>query len=183
MFMLKRLQSIDDLILEKIAVLHNPVLNKIMIVISSLGNFGLIWFAICLPFLIVEPWRRTGVNMILGLCIAHLMGEILLKHIVCRSRPCHKLDDDEQLINRPKYYSFPSGHTTASFSFFAVALLRCSTPVWTGIFILAVLMGFSRVYLRVHYLTDVLVGAVLGFLCGSASVALLNYIMTNFGII
>ena len=95
----------------------------------------------------------------------------------------YRVPDRRALSMHILRFSFPSGHTTASFSFFAVALLRCSTPVWTGIFILAVLMGFSRVYLRVHYLTDVLVGAVLGFLCGSASVALLNYIMTNFGII
>ena len=106
--MLKRLQSIDDLILEKIAVLHNPVLNKIMIVISSLGNFGLIWFAICLPFLIVEPWRRTGVNMILGLCIAHLMGEILLKHIVDSATVCSFIDSGLRLIDVGCGAGFPS---------------------------------------------------------------------------
>lgn len=180
MGMFKKLQHMDDTVLDKIARLHSPASNRIMAIITSLGNMGLIWFAICLPFFINKNWRMTGVNIVLGLCIAHLMGEILLKHIVCRERPCHKIDDEEQIINRPKYYSFPSGHTTASFSVVAVTMLRCTANIWIPILVLAILIGFSRVYLRVHYLTDVLVGVALGLVCGSSSVALLNYLTFNF---
>lgn len=178
--MFKRIQSIDDVVIEKIAKLHSPIKNKIMIAVSTSGNMGLVWFAICLPFLINPAWRATGANIVFGLCIAHLMGEIIIKHIVRRTRPCHNLKDDEQIINKPKYYSFPSGHTTASFSVLGVTMLRCSAPVVITVFLLAVLIGFSRIYLRVHYLSDVVAGAFLGFLCGFASVSIFDYFLAMF---
>lgn len=173
--MFKRIQSIDDVVIEKITKLHSPLKNKIMIAVSTSGNMGLLWFAICLPFLINPPWRATGANIVFGLCIAHLMGEIIIKHIVKRTRPCHSLKEEEQIIHKPKYYSFPSGHTTASFSVLGVTMLRCSAPVVLAVLFLALLMGFSRIYLRVHYLSDVVAGAFLGFLCGFASVSLFDY--------
>lgn len=173
--MFKRIQSLDDVVIEKISKIHSPVKNKIMIAASSAGNMGLVWFAICLPFLIHAPWRLTGANIVFGLCIAHLMGEIIIKHIVKRTRPCHSLKEEEQIIHKPKYYSFPSGHTTASFSVVAVTMLRCSAAVVVPVFCLAGLIGFSRIYLRVHYLSDVVAGAFLGFMCGFASVSIFDY--------
>ena len=101
---------------------------------------------------------------------AHVMGEGLIKHVVKRIRPCHSLDDDEQLINRPRFYSFPSGHTTASFAMVGVSVLRCQVITFVPIIILASLISFSRIYLRVHYLTDVIAGVLLGTSCGMLSV-------------
>lgn len=178
--MFKRIQGIDDVVINKISRLHSPIKNKIMIAVSTAGNMGLVWFAICLPFLIYAPWRATGTNIVFGLAIAHLMGEVIIKHIVRRSRPCHNLNEDEQIINKPKYYSFPSGHTTASFSVVGVTMLRCSAPTILLVLALALLMGFSRIYLRVHYLSDVVAGAFLGFLCGFASVSIFNYFVEIF---
>jgi len=172
--MLERIQYIDDIVLNWVGKLHSPVRNKIMAAITSLGNKGIIWFALCIPFLIYEPLRLIGANILVGLAIAHLSGEIIIKHIVCRVRPCHKLDEDQLIIKKPKYYSFPSGHTTASFSVVAVTALRCPLYVSIPVCIMALLIGFSRIYLRVHYLTDVLVGLVLGLICGILSVQIFN---------
>ncbi len=172
--MFGRIQSIDNRVLECISRLHKPALNRIMATASRAGNFGLVWWVICIPFLMRPTWRNTAFNIVLGLVIAHLMGEIIIKHIVKRVRPCHKLDDDEQIIRRPKFYSFPSGHTTASFSVVGVVLLRCSPITFLFVLILASLIGFSRIYLRVHYLTDVVAGMLLGFLCGVCSVLIFN---------
>ena len=119
----------------------------------------------------------VGLNIVLGIAIAHLMGEIIIKHVVKRIRPCHHLEDDEQIINRPKYYSFPSGHATASFSVVGVALLRCDTGVLLPIILLASLIAFSRLYLRVHYLTDVVAGVLLGLTSGMCSVFLFDTIV------
>lgn len=177
--MFGRIQNVDNRILERIGKIHKPALNKIMITASRIGNFGTVWWLICIPFLARPEWRLTGLNFVFGLAIAHLMGEIILKHIVKRVRPCHHLDDDEQLINRPRFYSFPSGHTTASFAVVGVALLRCRLITFLPILLLASLIGFSRIYLRVHYLTDVLVGVLLGFVCGVCSVLIFNAIVTN----
>ena len=112
-----------------------------------------------------------------GLAWAHLMGEIIIKHIVKRVRPCHTLDDDEQLIDRPRFYSFPSGHTTASFAMVGVALMRCKVITFMSILMLAMLIAFSRIYLRVHYLTDVIAGMILGLTCGICSVLIFNTVV------
>lgn len=172
--MFGKIQRIDDRVLERIIKIHRPTLDKIMILFSKAGTFGTVWWLICLPFLFNQKWRMTGINFILALSIAHLMGQIILKNIVKRTRPCHKLDDDDLIVDRPRYYSFPSGHTAASFAMVGVALLRCSFYTFLPILVLASIISFSRIYLRVHYLTDVLVGAVLGLCCGICSVAIFN---------
>ena len=96
--MFGRIQNIDNRVLDNISRIHKPALNKIMITASRAGNAGIVWWAICLPFLINSNWRATGANFVFGLAWAHLMGEIIIKHIVKRVRPCHTLDDDELII-------------------------------------------------------------------------------------
>lgn len=178
--MFKRIQSIDDKVIDNIVKFRSPVKNKIMIAASSAGNLGVIWFAICLPFLIYAPTRLTGANIIFSLALTELVCELTLKRIVRRERPSTYLSDEEQLIHRPKYYSFPSGHTSASFCVVATSLLRCPFYITLIIFFIAVMISLSRVYLRVHYLSDVAVGAVLGFICGCAAVAIFNQIVQSF---
>lgn len=175
--MFGRIQNIDNRVLDNISRIHKPALNKIMITASCAGNAGIVWWAICLPFLINSNWRATGANFVFGLAWAHLMGEIIIKHIVKRVRPCHTLDDDEQLIDRPRFYSFPSGHTTASFAMVGVALMRCKVITFMPILMLAMLIAFSRIYLRVHYLTDVIAGMILGLTCGICSVLIFNTVV------
>ena len=175
--MFGRIQNIDNRVLDNISRIHKPALNKIMITASRAGNVGIVWWAICLPFLINSNWRATGANFVFGLAWAHLMGEIIIKHIVKRVRPCHTLDDDEQLIDRPRFYSFPSGHTTASFAMVGVALMRCKVITFMPILMLAMLIAFSRIYLRVHYLTDVIAGMILGLTCGICSVLIFNTVV------
>lgn len=177
--MIDRIQQFDDKILDNIPRLHRPLLNKFMRVATHLGTGGVIWFAIAIPFFFAPRGRIIGTNMIMGLSITHVLGEILIKHIVCRERPCHKIKDEAQIIEKPKYYSFPSGHTASSFCMVAVAIMRCEWYIWIPILMLASLIAFSRIYLRVHYLTDVLVGAVIGLICGRASVSLVNYVYYN----
>lgn len=175
--MFGRIQNIDNRVLDNISRIHKPALNKIMITASRASNAGIVWWAICLPFLINSNWRATGANFVFGLAWAHLMGEIIIKHIVKRVRPCHTLDDDEQLIDRPRFYSFPSGHTTASFAMVGVALMRCRVITFMPILMLAMLIAFSRIYLRVHYLTDVIAGMILGLTCGICSVLIFNTVV------
>lgn len=178
--MFKRIQRLDDKIIDNIVKFRSPVKNKIMIAASSAGNLGVIWFAICLPFLIYAPGRLTGANIIFSLALTELVCEFMIKRIVRRERPSTYLSDDEQLIHRPKYYSFPSGHTSASFCVVATVLLRCPFYITLPILFVAVMISLSRIYLRVHYLSDVAVGAVLGFICGCASVAIFNQIVQSF---
>lgn len=176
--MFGKIKKLDDRVLENISRIHRPKLNRIMVTASRLGNAGIVWWAVCLPFLINPRWRYTGLIIIFAMGFTSLMGEGIIKHTVKRVRPCHSLDDEEQIIKKPKYYSFPSGHTASSFSVVTVVVLcRCPAYVTIPILLVATLIGFSRVYLRVHYLTDVVVGMLLGIVCGAVSVWLFNTVI------
>lgn len=162
--MLSKIKSIDDKILLDIKRLHRHKLNKFMIVVTKLGNNGMVWFAIAFPFLINKEYRSVGIKMILALLLSGFIGEILIKHIVARVRPSKFLLQEEMLIKEPITYSFPSGHTSSSFAASCI-LASYFGALSIPAFIFAALMGFSRLYLRVHYPTDVLAGAVLGSIC------------------
>ena len=177
--MLKQIQYIDDFVLDWIGRLHTPVLNNIMIVISMLGTKGSVWILLCIPFILNPAGIVTGVNFLVAIGITSAFGEGLIKHMVCRMRPCHKLEDEKLLTKRPDFYSFPSGHSASSFSVFAVSFFRCEWDLWVPVLILAALISFSRIYLRVHYLTDVICGRVLGVLCGSLSVTIMDRLIVS----
>ena len=146
--MFHRIQRLDDKVIDNIIKYRSPWKNRIMIAASSAGNLGLIWFAICMPFLIYPPWRLTGANIIFAIAFTQLLCEVILKRIVKRERPVWHLSDEEQLIHRPKYYSFPSGHTTASFCVVAVAVFRCSLPTILLISVFAVLISSTTTWMR-----------------------------------
>ena len=150
-----------------------------MITASRMGTAGIVWWFVCIVFLLVSKWRYTGLVVIFAIGLTSLMGEGIIKHTVKRVRPCHEMDEEDKLLNNPRtFYSFPSGHTASSFAVATVIVLsRCPVFVCLPIVLTALTIGFSRVYLRVHYLTDVLVGMILGIVCGVASVMLFHAIV------
>ncbi len=177
--MFARLKNLDDRIFDNITRIHRPVVNKIMVGASKLGNAGIVWWFVIILFLIVPAWRFSGLVVIFAIGLTSLMGEGIIKHAVKRIRPCTELDEQDKLIKDPRaFYSFPSGHTASSFAVSTVVLL-CGFPIFVfePILLLSITIGFSRVYLRVHYLTDVVVGMFLGIICGIASVLLFHAII------
>ena len=115
------------------------------------------------------------VFIILAMIISGLAGEITIKHIVGRVRPCNRDFGQELLIKHPAHYSFPSGHTSSSFAVVMVMFFMLPA-LFTPVLIYACLMGFSRMYVLVHYPTDVLAGVVLGTICGTVAVFVSPYI-------
>lgn len=171
--MFKWLQRVDAFFLLQVKKLHCKTTNRIMSVVTHLGTGGLVWFLLSIPLIFTKSTRNMGLNLLLGIFITWLVGEITIKRIVGRVRPSEQLPEEEQIVKRPKYYSFPSGHTASSFSVVGVLLLnQCSLYILIPVVILAFLIGFSRLYLRVHYFTDVVCGMLLGFGCGCGSVPL-----------
>lgn len=177
--MKKMFRKLDMLIVKKITKLHNRTNNRIMAVITTMGTGGLIWFALCIPLLFTKDNLDAAINLLLGLLIAWLVGEVTIKRLVGRVRPIEQLPEEEHIIKRPKHSSFPSGHTASSFSVAAVIFVRCSLYLSIPVFIMACLIAFSRLYLRVHYLTDVLAGIIVGLVCGFAAVGLFDFITHN----
>ncbi|MCR1935216.1 phosphatase PAP2 family protein [Clostridium tepidum] len=156
------IQNIDIYILDFIHKnIANNFLDKIMIFITSIGNLGLIWIAISLLLLISKKYRKAGVLCILSLLLSSLIGEVLIKNLVQRGRPFTVIEGINLLIKAPKSFSFPSGHTASSFAVAAV-VGRNIEKFKLPIYILAIAIAFSRLYLYVHYPSDVLVGALIG---------------------
>lgn len=131
--------------------------------LSVAFNGGILWFVLSGVLLIFRKTRTAGCMVLAAMGIAFLVGELGMKNIFCRVRPC-TIDDSVILaINRPGSYSFPSGHTGSSFAA-ATALFLWNKKWGIPALVLAAVIGFSRLYLFVHFPTDVLVGAFLGIL-------------------
>lgn len=164
--MLQTLTQIDLSILSAIQQhLRCAVLDGIFPIISQLNNAGLIWIVISLILLCRKQTRTAGICMVVCLLVNLALGEGLLKHLFNRTRPFVEQPIADMLIALPTTSSFPSGHTSSSFAA-ATALFRNNKQAGIAAYILAVLISFSRLYLYLHYPTDVLAGMILGFCVG-----------------
>jgi len=164
----KKFAQIDKNVLNTVTALHSRTNNIIVHLITMMGNAGVIWWIMSVPFFITKHNRYIGFNILMAMLCGWLIGEVIIKSIVGRTRPSELLDQDE-LIIKPKHYSFPSGHTTTSFAVAMSVLLNCTVMIWLPAFVIAALISFSRIYLRVHYFSDVCGGVVIGLICGVVS--------------
>lgn len=140
-------------------------LDMAMPVTTWLGNGGILWI-ICSLLLTAYPGtRKAGIAMAVSLVLEVLCCNVMLKPFVARVRPCDVNTTVQLLIPHPEGFSFPSGHTGASFAA-AAALFFGKNRMGAPAFIMAALIGFSRIYLYVHYPADVLAGALLGIMLG-----------------
>ena len=143
-----------------------PFLDAVMPVITVLGDAGIFWIALAVVFLLIPKYRKMGLSMGLALMMGVVLCNMILKPAVGRIRPYdYQLEFFQRtiplLIERQHDFSFPSGHTIASFEA-AVAMLICNKKLGIPAMILAVLIAFSRMYLYVHYPTDVIASVILG---------------------
>ena len=150
------------------------VWTPVWIMITSLGNGGMIWIAVSILLLISRRTRAIGMAAMLSMGICFLCANVFLKNVIARTRPYEAIEGLTALIPYPTDYSFPSGHTTASFAC-ALILLRL-LPRKYGIpaLILAILIAFSRLYVGVHYPTDVVGGIVVALAGSSLALILLS---------
>lgn len=136
-------------------------LDFIMPKITALGNAGILWIILTVIFLISKKYRTTGIVMAIALIIDLIGCNMILKPLAARLRPFQINTAVELIISAPKDFSFPSGHTAASFASVA-AMYFTKFKYWKVFGVLAVIIAFSRLYLYVHFPTDVLFGAVFG---------------------
>ena len=170
--------SFDLPILEWIqANLQSGFMDTIMPIITVFGDAGIFWMVWATLLLFLPKYRRTGLGMWFALAMGLLICNITLKPLVGRMRPYDfqiqelgKTWNDillggKLLVDTPHDYSFPSGHTIASFEACTVLLLN-SKLMGIPAVILAILIAFSRLYLYVHYPTDVIFSVFAGILFG-----------------
>lgn len=148
-------------------------LDFLMPKITLLGDAGIFWIICALLLLIPKKTRKTGLMMGASLVLGLIFCNILIKPLVARERPYDVAGIEPYLAKVQKDFSFPSGHTAASF--------ECATAIFTqnrkwGIaaLVLAALIAFSRMYLYVHYPTDILGGLILGVLFGLLGCVIVN---------
>ena len=169
--------SFDLPILDWIAAnLWCPFLDVLMPVITLFGDAGIFWIALAVLFIITKKYRKTGIGMMLALMMGLLLCNVWLKPTIARIRPydfqLEYFSKEIQLLAGGMHdFSFPSGHTIASFEA-AVVIVLNNKKLGIPAMILAVLIAFSRLYLYLHYPTDVIFSVILG----SALAFLGNYL-------
>ena len=160
--------------LDFLQTIHTPLLDKILAFITSLGNAGIIWIVLAVVLLILPKTRKTGIIVAAALLMDLVLCNLILKNLVARVRPYDINTALSILIKKPLDFSFPSGHTAASFAAMTALFLAKMKKAWIAALILAVLIAFSRLYFYVHYPTDVLGGAVVGILSGVLGYAIVE---------
>lgn len=154
--------------------LATPLLDSILLFCTTLGNKGAIWLLLGVGLLFSKKHRKAGFAVLLALVFCFFVGNLGLKPLLARARPCWLYFDVPLLLPVPQDFSFPSGHTMASFAA-ACALLLLDRRLGIPALVLAAVIGFSRLYLFVHFPTDVLAGALLGLLFGAAAVRVVKW--------
>lgn len=160
-------EHFDLPILDWIAAnIANPLLDTLMPIITMLGDDGIFWIAWAVILLLIPRTRKIGLGMAIAMVVGLLVCNVTMKPLIARIRPYVYQRDYLNtvitlLIETPHDYSFPSGHTIASFEAATVLLLN-SKKMGIPAMILAVLIAFSRLYLYVHYPTDVIASVILG---------------------
>ena len=162
------LQSIDESALRWIAEhLRVPALDGLVSAFTSLGNAGALFIVLAAVLLCFRATRRAGGTALTAMTFGLIVTNLTIKPLISRARPWVAMEGFTTLVTSADPNSFPSGHTCAAFAF-AVALCTTLPQRWGrwAALALAALMGLSRLYVGVHFPSDVLAGAAIGTLCG-----------------
>lgn len=139
--------------------------DSLFLTCSRIGDFGAVWIVSAILLLCGKKYRKTGILLLIALALGFLIGNVLLKNVIARDRPCWLEPGVPLLIATPKDYSFPSGHALASF-IGATVLTLANRKFALFSVPLSVLIAFSRLYLYVHFPTDLFASLAIGISIG-----------------
>lgn len=146
--------------------LRTEELTKRMRMITFLGDRGWFWILVAVILMGFEKTRKAGICMMVSLVLSAICTNLVLKRWRKRPRPYDTISGLERLIRKQHDWSFPSGHTSASFAAAEIIYLMVSKNWGSAALTLATLVAYSRMYLGVHYMSDVMAGISIGM--GSA---------------
>ena len=150
--------------------------NSIMSNITKLGNAGIVWILLTIVLLLIPKTRKSGLILASALIVDLILCNGILKPLIARIRPFDVNYAIQLIVAKPHDYSFPSGHTAASFTAVMALYLAGEKKTWKAALVLAVLIALSRLYLYVHYPTDIIGGVVFGSLSGYLGYKIVEWI-------
>ncbi|MDE7104513.1 MAG: phosphatase PAP2 family protein [Ruminococcus sp.] len=166
------IQELDFMVLNYIREhLRNGFLDNIMPLITILGNMGIFWVVVALIISAKAKYRKCSITMLVGMVIGVIIGNVIIKNIIQRDRPCWINEIEDMLISNPQDFSFPSGHTMSSF-IAATILFHYDKRLGIPSFGVAILIAFSRLYLYVHFPSDIIGGALLGIVIAGMTISI-----------
>lgn len=170
----KDIEFYDNRILDFCSLkLKNRYFDRLMPIITHCNDYGAIYVFLICSLMLLKVRTDIATKLIVALALGFLLGEGLIKHLIVRNRPIYHNSDCKSLVKIPKTSSFLSGHTTSSFAVFSVFWGLDSSFGYVFL-IIAILIAFSRMYLYLHYPTDILGGMLLGIFCGKLVFTLYN---------
>lgn len=178
----------DLAVFQWIQSIQNEFLDMLMVFITTLGNAGAVFIVLGLGLLFTKKYRKAGFSVIVALLIMLICNDLFLKEFFARPRPFNlfELNPEKyafwgaeyvypELVGKPSSFSFPSGHTASAFAA-AIALLWHDRKLGVPVTVFAALMGFSRIYVEVHYCTDVIAGVISGTVCALIAVLVAKFV-------
>ena len=159
--------------------LRNDALNDIVVWFTSLGNAGLIWVLLIAALITYKGTRKEGLGCAISLVLCFIVVNLFLKNAVARVRPYDAMEQIRCLVGPQADYSFPSGHTAIAFAASVPVFIISSKKLGIIMIIFSVLMALSRIYVCVHYPTDVLAGLLIGLFAAWAARHMQKYVRSH----
>ncbi len=154
--------------------MRTDLMTTIMKGITRLGDNGTLWIVLTVLFLVLNKTRRVGLTSAVALIITFLTVNLGIKNAVARTRPYEVIDGLINLVEKQHDFSFPSGHSAHAFAVGVVILIMMPKKFGVPIFIISILMAYSRLYIGVHYPSDVIAGALIGTIIAFLSIFIVN---------
>ena len=178
----------DLSVFQWIQSIQNSFLDAVMVGITSLGNAGTIFIILGFALLFTKKYRKAGLTVLTALLTMLLCNDLFLKELFARVRPFALYETDPvkyaewgteyifpELVYKPSSFSFPSGHAASAFAAGAAVLIN-NRKIGIPVFLFSSLMGFSRIYVQVHYCSDVIGGLISGIICAFIAAGIVKFI-------
>lgn len=171
--------KLDKRIIYGVQKLRSPRLDKFFRFFTHIAEYGIMWMLLTGACFLFRKTRALSWQLCIALALCMVIGELIMKPVIRRKRPFMDDPSVNVIVHKPRDFSHPSGHSTSCFSC-ATVILFVDWRIGVALYVFSLLIAFSRVYLFVHYPSDVIFGALWGIAFGLLAVCIYEYV---FGII